>query len=76
MATGPAAVTTQDVQSPEEFFGHKMGADRQLADWDQLLDYYRHLDETSPRLELVEMGSTTVGTFKFVFNALVSGPTE
>ena len=51
----------QQVQTPTAFIGHEMGADRQLADWDTLLDYYRHLDATSPRLQLVELGPTTLG---------------
>jgi len=38
-----------------------MGADRQLADWDQLLDYYRHVAENSPRIRLEELGPTTLG---------------
>ena len=25
---------------PEEFFGFQMGADRKLAHWDQLVEYY------------------------------------
>ncbi len=57
----PDAAIAQDVQSPEEFFGHQMGADRQLAHWDELVAYYRHLDENSPRLQLREMGATTNG---------------
>jgi len=57
----PAEVTAQAVESPKEFIGHEMGADRQLADWDQLLDYYRHIAEESPRLNLVELGPSTLG---------------
>jgi hypothetical protein len=57
----PPRTTAQNVQSPAEFIGHEMGADRQLADWDQLLDYYRHLAANSPRIRLEEMGPTTLG---------------
>lgn len=60
-ATPPGVVTAQQVQSPEEFFGHQMGADRQLAHWDDLVEYYHHLDEASPYLQLREMGPTTNG---------------
>jgi len=56
---GPARA--QPVQSPDEYIGHEMGADRHLADWDQLLDYYRYLAQNSPRLRLEEMGPTTLG---------------
>ena len=29
--------------SPEQFFGYQMGADRKLANWDKLLEYYQTL---------------------------------
>jgi hypothetical protein len=59
--SGPAPLAGQEVLSPEEFFGHSMGADRELAHWDDLAAYYRHLDEASPRLLLREMGPSTWG---------------
>jgi hypothetical protein len=52
---------TPDVPSPEEFFGFQMGADRQLARWDQLVEYYELLGEASDRLDVVHMGPTTLG---------------
>jgi hypothetical protein len=57
----PSGVAGQEVQSPEAFFGYQMGADRELAHWDELADYYRHLDEASPRLTAVGMGPSTWG---------------
>ncbi len=57
----PALAGAQEPQSPEEFFGHIMGADRELAHWDELVEYYRHLDETSDRLQVLEMGPSTLG---------------
>ncbi len=47
--------------SPEQFFGHVMGADRKLANWDRLLEYYRALDTASDRLHLVELGASSEG---------------
>ena len=44
--------------SPEQFFGFQMGADRKLANWDRLLDYYRRLD-ASDRMTLVELGRSS-----------------
>lgn len=38
-----------------------MGADRKLARWDKLVEYYDLLGERSPRLEVVHMGPTTMG---------------
>ena len=33
----PPAAPPAGLASPEQFFGHKMGADRKLANWDKLL---------------------------------------
>ena len=49
------------IPSPEEFFGHVMGADRQLARWDRLVDYYRMLGEASDRIVVEEVGLSTLG---------------
>ncbi len=57
----PSALQAQQIPSPEEFFGFQMGADRQLARWDKLVEYYELLGERSPRLEVVNMGPSTWG---------------
>ena len=49
-----------ELPSPEEYFGFEMGADRKLARWDKLVDYYNLLGEQSPRLEVVNMGPSTL----------------
>lgn len=46
---------------PEKFLGHKPGADRQLADYNQIKAYFELLDKESPRLTLVSIGKTTLG---------------
>ncbi|MCH7684578.1 MAG: peptidase M14 family protein, partial [Gemmatimonadetes bacterium] len=51
----------QQIPSPEEFFGFQMGADRKLARWDKLVEYYNLLGEQSPKLQVVNMGPTTWG---------------
>ncbi len=51
----------QEIPSPEDFFGHKMGADRKLAHWNDLVKYYNQLGESSPRMNVVNMGKTTLG---------------
>jgi hypothetical protein len=38
-----------------------MGADRKLANWDKLLEYYRQLAKTSTRMRLVELGKSSEG---------------
>ncbi|MBN1683341.1 peptidase M14 family protein [Candidatus Bathyarchaeota archaeon] len=52
--------------SPEEFFGHKMGADRKLERWDKIVEYFGLLSK-SPCVEVTELGKTTEGNpFLFV----------
>ena len=57
----PSASTAQQIPSPEAFFGFQMGADRKLARWDKLVEYYKLLDEASDRVHVVEMGPSTLG---------------
>lgn len=47
--------------TPEQQFGHIMGADRQLERWDKLVEYYQLLASKSDRVKLVNMGKTTLG---------------
>jgi hypothetical protein len=49
------------VTSPEEAFGFKLGADRKLADWNQLTAYYKKLSTESDRIHYEELGKTTEG---------------
>jgi hypothetical protein len=59
---GPATTAlAQSIPSPEEFFGHEMGADRMLARWDKLVEYYDLLGEASDRIQVVHMGPSTLG---------------
>jgi hypothetical protein len=57
-ARGQAAST---LPSPEQFFGFQMGADRKLANWDRLVEYYRALAKSSNRVRLEELGKTSEG---------------
>ncbi len=45
---------------PEEFLGHKVGADRKLADYDQIQAYFKKLDQESDRVKVIEIGTTTL----------------
>lgn len=49
------------IQSPSDFLGIKVGADRTLADYRQMLSYFRALDAASPRVEVESLGKTTLG---------------
>ena len=50
---------TSSLPSPEQFFGFRMGADRKLANWDKLLEYYRTLAKNAPSMRLVELGRSS-----------------
>ncbi|HEX9563027.1 MAG TPA: M14 metallopeptidase family protein, partial [Gemmatimonadaceae bacterium] len=56
-----ALAQTPQITSPERFFGFQMGADRKLARWDKLVEYYQLLDRESDRMQVVDMGKTTMG---------------
>jgi hypothetical protein len=58
---GPLAALGQPIPSPESFFGFEMGADKKLARWDKLVEYYHRLGKQSPRLQVVDMGPSTLG---------------
>lgn len=47
--------------SPENFLGHKVGADRKLADYNQIRDYFQKLDKESDRIKVMTIGKTTLG---------------
>ena len=55
------ALEAQHIPSPEEFFGHPMGADRQLVRWDRLVEYYDTLGVLSDRLVVDVVGESTLG---------------
>ena len=57
----PSFTLAQDLPSPEDYFGFQMGADRKLARWDKLVEYYTTLGEASPRMNVVEAGPSTLG---------------
>jgi hypothetical protein len=56
-----AAQAPQALPTPEQFFGFQMGADRKLANWDRLVEYYRRLAQGSNKMRLVELGKTSEG---------------
>lgn len=45
---------------PEEFLGHKVGADRKLADYNQILAYFEKLDQESEKIKVLTIGKTTL----------------
>ncbi len=59
--TGLLAQPAKTVTSPEKFFGFQMGADRKMARWDKMVDYYTQLATESNRIKVVDMGPSTMG---------------
>ncbi len=60
IGAGPA-LAQKPITSPENAFGFKLGADRKLADWNQLTAYYKKLSTESNRIHYEELGKTTEG---------------
>ena len=56
----PSAVVAQ-APSPREHLAFEVGADRQLADWGQIVGYFTRLAAASPEVELDTLGPTTQG---------------
>ncbi|HDP98069.1 MAG TPA: hypothetical protein ENN22_02665 [bacterium] len=60
------------VQSPDDFLGFPLGADRQLADYHQIVNYLELLGERSPRIKIDNLGKTTDGNDMII--AIISSP--
>jgi glutamine amidotransferase-like uncharacterized protein len=56
-----AGFAQSPLQTPEQFFGFQMGADRKLANWDRLHEYYQLLAKSSNKVKLVELGKSSEG---------------
>ncbi len=50
-----------EIQSPRDFLGFEVGADRKLADMNQIIEYFMILGEQCPRVQVQEVGKTTMG---------------
>jgi hypothetical protein len=59
--TPRATAQTPAVTSPERFFGFQLGADRQLARWDRIVEYFQLLERESPAVKVVDLGPSTLG---------------
>ncbi len=55
---GPISVLTAQ-ESPEQFLGFPVGADRELVDWQQVTGYFDQLGQHSERVVVEELGRTT-----------------
>ena len=56
-----AASSAAAVPTPESWFGHPIGADRQLVDWDKVVSYFQALARSSDRIRVDEYGRSAEG---------------
>lgn len=55
-----AAVFSQKIPSPEEVLGFRPTTSRTIADWSQIVSYFKKLDAASNRIIVKEIGKTTL----------------
>ena len=49
----------EEIASPEDFFGFQLGADRKIARWDAIVEYFEVLAGESDEVLVTDMGPTT-----------------
>src|SRR4051794_27586311 len=49
------------VPAPAPYFGHPIGADRTVLDWDKVVGYFQALAKASDRIRVDELGKTADG---------------
>src|SRR5947209_3704981 len=55
-----AGLPAQELTSPEKFFGFRLGADKKMARWDKIVEYYAVLEKQSGgRMRVINMGPTS-----------------
>jgi hypothetical protein len=72
LASAVRAPAQTRVTSPKEFFGHEIGADYVLPNYQQLSAYWKKLSTESDRMKLVEIGKTAEGRPQLM--AIVTSP--
>ncbi len=52
----------QEITTPEKFFGFQLGADKKMARWDKIVEYYGAIEKQSGgRMKVINMGPTSEG---------------
>ena len=54
-------VEAAQITTPEEFFGFQLGADKKLARWDKIVEYFELLETQSGRIQVTDLGPSTEG---------------
>lgn len=55
------AAAQSQLPSPREYFGFTMGTEKKMIDWPQIVSYSKLAAEKSPRVQVTELGKTTLG---------------
>src|SRR3954469_11032218 len=61
LALALAAALSGAVQTPEQYFGFRIGTDKKLARWDKIVEYMQHVATNSDRVRFRNLGPTTDG---------------
>ena len=56
-----AAGSGSEIQKPDAIIGHPVGADYKLARYEKITEYFKHVAENSPRVNVRDIGMTTEG---------------
>ncbi|MCL4402323.1 MAG: M14 family metallopeptidase, partial [Acidobacteria bacterium] len=67
-----ACAAAASVPTPASHFGHEIGADRTVLDWDRVVSYFQALEKSSDRIRVSELGKSTEG--RPFIAAIVSSP--
>jgi len=60
------------VPTPESHFGHKIGVDQVLLDWDQVVSYFHQLEKSSSSIKVEQVGRSAEG--RPFIAAVISAP--
>src|ERR1700693_6192521 len=56
-----AAAAWAAVPTPKSYFGHEMGEDKTVLDWEKVAGYFQQLAKSSDRLKVEDLGKTGDG---------------
>ena len=69
LASPAPDASPEKIQTPSQFLGFEVGADRKLADYHQIVSYFKYLASKSPRIQVENMGQTTLSN-EFILAAI------
>src|SRR5215470_15620997 len=61
LALAAAGAVWGAVPTPKSHFGHEIGADRTVLDWNRVVAYFQALEQSSPRIKVEQIGNTAEG---------------